>query len=42
MKGKVIRKMNISPKQRMEHIYCISCKNTQETAILVIKKSILK
>ena len=42
MSSKVIRKMNIPPKQRREHTYCVSCKNTQETAILVIKKLILK
>ena len=26
MTGKRIRKMNIPPKQKMEHTYCVSCK----------------
>ena len=27
MTGKKIRKKNFHPKQKMEHIYCVSCKS---------------
>ena len=26
MTGKKIRKMNVPPKQKMKHTYCVSCK----------------
>ena len=42
MTAKKITKMNITPIQKMERTYCISCKNALIIVILTQKQSIIK